>query len=60
MSEIIINTIEGTFIVPAERQQDLLYWLKLNAVKAGQQTIREYSNQPLPNDNYIGRTLINE
>jgi hypothetical protein len=58
MSETVINTIEGTFIVPAEKQQELLMWLKTYAIKAGQQPIREYSNNI--DSSYVGRTLINE
>jgi hypothetical protein len=42
--QIVINTIEGTFIVPAERQSELIYWLNHNAIKVGQQSVKEQTN----------------
>lgn len=42
--QIVINTIEGTFIVSAQKEAELIYWLKQNAVKVGQQTVREQTN----------------
>lgn len=59
--EIIVNTIYGTYIVPREKTDLLLSWLQQNAVKAGQQPIRE-TVQPTDNNNqnFIGRQLINE
>ena len=54
--QIVIHTIEGTFIVPTEKQSELLFWLKNNAVKAGTQSVRENTGtQPYP-----GRQLISE
>ena len=57
--KIVINTIQGTFIVPADKQADLIYWLQNNAIKAGQEPVREQvGNQGNPA--YLGRHLINE
>lgn len=55
--EITVNTILGTFIVPREKTDQLLTWLQQNAIKTGQQPIRETSND---NNNFTGRQLINE
>ena len=55
--EITVNTIYGTFIVPREKADQLLAWLQQNAVKAGQEPIRETSNE---NQGFTGRQLINE
>lgn len=55
--EITVNTIYGTFIVPPEKADQLLAWLQQNAVKAGQQPIRETTND---NQGFTGRQLINE
>jgi hypothetical protein len=63
--QIIINTIEGTFIVPTERQADLIYWLKHNATKVDLNTVGEQCSQPYvnssqPYQNYSGKRLLNE
>lgn len=57
--EITVNTIYGTYIVPREKTDQLLVWLQQNAVKAGQQPIREtiQTNDP---QNFTGRQLIHE
>ncbi len=56
--QIVIHTIQGTFIVPTEKQADLLSWLQENAIKAGQEPVREeLYNKP---QTYTGRQLINE
>jgi hypothetical protein len=55
--EITVNTIYGTFIVPREKADQLLTWLQQNAIKAGQQPIRETTND---NNQFTGRQLINE
>ncbi len=39
--QIVINTIEGTFVVPTEKHTELIYWLKSNAIKVGQQSVKE-------------------
>ena len=56
--QIVINTIQGTFIVPSEKQAELIHWLQNNAIKAGQESVREQVSQG--NFNYTGRQLINE
>ena len=56
--QIVINTIQGTFIVPSEKQAELIMWLQRNAIKAGQEPVREQANQG--NQVYTGRQLINE
>lgn len=53
----IIHTVEGTFIVPSDKEAALLYWLKQNAVKAGAQNVIE---QHVSDSNYVGRQLISE
>lgn len=55
--QIVINTIQGTFIVPAEKQAELIYWLQHNAIKAGADPVREQHNQ---NGNFTGRQLVTE
>lgn len=54
--QIVINTIQGTFIVPSDKQAELIYWLQNNAIKAGQEPVREQINT----GQYAGRQLINE
>ena len=56
--QIVIHTIEGTFLVPSEKQSELIFWLKNNAIRAGQQPVREEVSQN--NQTYTGRQLINE
>lgn len=53
--EIIVNTINGTYIVPRERADELMTWLQQNAIKQGQQPIGE-----IKEGSYTGRQLINE
>lgn len=53
--EIIVNTIEGTYIVPADKTGQLIAWLQSNAIKQGQQNLGE-----IKDNNYTGRQLINE
>lgn len=55
---IVINTVQGTFIVPSEKQADLICWLQSNAIKANQAPVREHFTQG--ENNYIGRQLITE
>ena len=52
--QIIINTIEGTFVVPREREADLIYWLKHNANRVGQHTVAEQTGS-----SFEGTQLIN-
>ena len=51
--ETIIHTIQGTYIIPKEKEAALLYWLQANAVLQGQQEIGELQNMN-------GQRLINE
>lgn len=53
--ETIVNTINGTYIVPADKLDQLLQWLELNAVKPGAKPIGE-----IKEGQYTGRQLINE
>ena len=53
--ETIINTINGTYIVPAEKLDQLIKWLEFNAVRPGQKPIGEVKE-----GQYTGRQLINE
>jgi hypothetical protein len=55
---IVINTIQGTFIVPSEKQAELICWLQTHAIKAGQEPVREQINQD--GNTYVGRQLITE
>ena len=55
--QIIIHTIQGTFLVPSEKQAELIHWLQNNAIKTGQHAVREDVAQ---SGNYTGRQLINE
>jgi hypothetical protein len=54
--QITINTIDGTFLVPSEKEAALIAWLEMNAVKAGQQPVQEQGGS----QNYAGRQLISE
>ena len=55
--QIVINTIQGTFIVPPEKQSELIFWLQQHAIKVGQQPVKE---QGPTNSGFSGRHLINE
>ena len=58
---VTINTLHGTFIVPTEREGQLIAWLQANAVKAGQQeNIMEVRGNDQRNNPYTGTQLINE
>lgn len=56
--QIVIHTIQGTFLVPTDKQAELIHWLQNNAIKAGQQQVREEVAQN--GQTYTGRQLINE
>ena len=61
MTSITINTMAGTFIVPAERTASLIAWLQANAVKVGaQQNVMEVYTQSNQQNKYTGTQLINE
>ena len=51
--------MRGLFVVPHEKEAELINWLERNAVKAGQQTVYE-QGQTISRDSYTGRQLINE
>jgi len=53
--ETIINTINGTYIVPVDKLDQLIQWLEINAVRPGQKSIGE-----IKEGHYTGRQLINE
>ena len=53
--ETIVNTIKGTYIVPASKLDQLLQWLETNAVRPGATPIGE-----IKEGQYTGRQLINE
>lgn len=54
--QIVIHTIEGTFLVPTEKQAELIHWLNMNAIKAGGNQVREQTI----NQNSVGRQLLSE
>ena len=56
--ETTINTIEGSFVVPADKQAALLYWLQANAIKVG--GTRPVYEQSGDSTNPNVRQLINE
>lgn len=57
--QISIQTMRGLFVVPHEKEAELISWLEHNAVKAGQQTVYE-QGQTITQNTYTGRQLINE
>jgi hypothetical protein len=57
--QISIQTMRGLFVVPSEKEAELINWLINNAVKAGQQTVYE-QGQTITQNTYTGRQLINE
>lgn len=54
--QIVIHTIQGTYIVPTEKQAELIHWLQNNAIKVGAEPVREDRSQW----GETGRQLINE
>jgi hypothetical protein len=56
--DIIINTIQGTFVVPQHKQQELIQWLINNTVKVGQEPVREQFQSN--GTGYTGRQLLSE
>ena len=53
---ITVSTSHGTFIVPSEKESALIHWLQQHAIKTGQQTVREQSQEQAGE----GRYLISE
>lgn len=56
--QITITTQRGVFIVPREKEMDLINWLENNAVRANQQTVFENTTQQPVRPNV--RQLITE
>lgn len=54
--EIKVETLNGTFIVPQDRCDELVTWLQQNAVRQNQRPLGEIKE----NDSNTGRQLINE
>jgi hypothetical protein len=52
--ETTIQTINGTYIVPKQKEAELLQWLQNNAIRQGQQNLGELKG------NYNGQQLIGE
>jgi len=59
LMQISIQTMRGLFVVPHEKEAELINWLERNAIKAGQQTVYE-QGQTITQNTYTGRQLINE
>jgi hypothetical protein len=55
--QITIVTIQGTFVVPANKEAELIAWLQQNAIKVGQQQIYEQTPQ---SNSYNVKQLITE
>jgi hypothetical protein len=55
--QIVIHTINGTYLVPPEKETSLIMWLEQNAIKAGQRQVSEQNQQ---NNQYTGRQLLSE
>jgi hypothetical protein len=52
--EIVINTIQGTFVVPREKEAALIAWLEQNAAKIQRtSSVREQHGEE-----YTGRQLL--
>lgn len=56
--QTVIHTINGTYLVPDSKQTDFIHWLEANAIKAGQQSIREQGNPS--KETYTGNQLLSE
>jgi hypothetical protein len=50
--ETIIQTIEGTYIVPKDKHNDLIMWLQRNAVKAEYKTFVQEQNSTVQFHNH--------
>ena len=57
--QISIQTMKGLFVVPHEKEMELINWLERNAIKAGQQTVYEQGHT-ITQNTYTGRQLISE
>jgi hypothetical protein len=43
--ETVIQTIEGSFVVPSEKHAALIGWLKANAVQVGSRPVYEIKEE---------------
>ena len=43
---IVVNTSNGTFIVPSEKESSLIAWLQANALRPGASKLQEELNNP--------------
>lgn len=58
--QITIQTSKGTYIIPSDREFNLINWLDQNAIKIGQEQVKEHK-QPLWGENSDqSKYLINE
>jgi hypothetical protein len=57
--ETTINTINGTYIVPADKLDQLIQWLEINAIRPGASSLREVKIGDYSPE-FKGRQLINE
>lgn len=57
--ETIVNTIHGTYIVPANKQDQLIQWLEINAVKPSAISLKEVKIGDYSPE-FKTRQLINE
>lgn len=55
--QIVIHTINGTYLVPPEKEASLISWLEQHAIKAGQRPVTEQNQQT---GIYTGRQLLSE
>lgn len=55
--QTVIHTIQGTFIVPPDKQAELIYWLQKHAIKSENAPVREQVTQ---GGNFTNRQLISE
>ena len=55
--QTVIHTIQGTYIVPAEKQAAFIHWLQENAIRSESVPVREQTSQP---GHFTNRQLINE
>lgn len=57
--ETVINTIKGTYIVPANKLDQLIQWLDINAVRPSTTSLREVKIGEYSPE-FKTRQLINE
>lgn len=58
--QITVQTSRGVYVIPSEREVSLINWLEQNAVRLGQESVKEH-RQPLWGENLDqSKYLINE